>query len=87
MKPILGVSLTHMTPKNVIEAHELFFENDCKINPQFEYINYSMTQKNMESHNKPREKLLKLAVKILESFLEIYGSESCYLETEGDILS
>ena len=28
-----------------------------------------------------------VAVKILDSFLEQYGSESHYLETEGDILS
>jgi len=35
----------------------------------------------------PSDELLELSVKILDSFIEIYGSESAYLETEGEIVS
>jgi len=35
----------------------------------------------------PSDDLLELSVKILDSFIEIYGSESAYLETEGEIVS
>ena len=41
----------------------------------------------MQAHSKPKDEHLKLAIKILDSFLEIYGCESVYLKTEGDILS
>ena len=41
----------------------------------------------MKTHSEPKDKYLALSIKILESFLDIYGSESAYLETEGDILT
>ena len=41
----------------------------------------------MKTHSEPKDKLLGLAIKILDSFLDIYGSESGYLKTEGDILT
>lgn len=41
----------------------------------------------MKTHSEPKDKLLRLAIKILDSFLDMYGSESAYLATEGDILT
>ena len=41
------MALIHTLPKNVEEQQELFFANECKINPQFEYENYALTQKFM----------------------------------------
>jgi hypothetical protein len=76
-----------MLPKNIEEQEELFFENDCKIAPAFEYENYATTQKLMASFREPSEEHMSIATSILESFLATYGSESAYLESEGDILS
>ena len=36
-------ALIHTLPKNLEEQQEAFFENDCKINPQFEYENFALT--------------------------------------------
>ena len=80
-------SIMHMTPINVIEQQELFFANNCKINPIFEYANYSATLKYKQLHSIPRDEYLALAKKILDSFMEEYGCESNYLESEGDVLS
>lgn len=41
----------------------------------------------MAQFKEPSNDLLELSVKILDSFIEIYGSESAYLETEGEIVS
>ena len=41
----------------------------------------------MQQYKEPSEEFLDLAIKILESFIAQYGSESLYLETEGDILT
>ena len=86
-KATTGFNLAAIAPTNVVEQQELFFKNDCKIDPQFEYANYAATQKSMQSQTKPKDEHLALAVKILDSFLEVYGCESVYLKSEGDILS
>lgn len=57
------------------------------MDPQFEYENYALTQKFMQQYKEPSEEFLDLAIQILESFIAQYGSESLYLETEGDILT
>ena len=41
----------------------------------------------MAQFKEPSNELLDLSVKILDSFIEIYGSESAYLETEGEVVS
>jgi len=35
----------------------------------------------------PSDKFLGIACKILDSFLKVYGSETAYLESEGDCVS
>lgn len=41
----------------------------------------------MLQYKEPSIEYMDIAVKILDSFLEQYGSESLYLETEGDVLT
>ena len=41
----LCTAFMYATPKNIEEQRLFFFENDCKLNPQFEYDNYAMAQK------------------------------------------
>lgn len=50
-----------MLPKNIEEQEELFFENDCKIAPAFEYENYATTQKLMASFREPSEEHMSIA--------------------------
>lgn len=40
-------ALMHSLPKNIEEQQELFFKNECKVNPVFEYENYELTKKYM----------------------------------------
>ena len=45
------------------------------------------TQKFLAQFKEPSDELLDLSVRILDSFIVVYGSESAYLETEGEIVS
>lgn len=38
-------TLKNVNPKNIVEAKEMFFANDCKVNPIFEYENPQLAQK------------------------------------------
>lgn len=42
-------TLKNVYPRNNVEAHDLFFANDCKVNPIFEYENPQLAQKAMQS--------------------------------------
>jgi len=76
-------ALNNALPKNLQECHERFFESACKINPQFEYENAQLALKFLEQFDEPDGQYLAIAKKILDSFLEEYGSESQYLDAEG----
>lgn len=78
--------MIHCQPKNIEEQKVIFFESDCTVNPVFEYENYAATLKFLAQFKEPSDELLELSKRILNSFIEIYGSESSYLETEGDIV-
>ena len=80
-------ALVFMLPKNLEEQQDLFFQNDCKVAPVFEYENYATTQKLLASFREPSDEYMDIATKILESFIATYGTETGYLESEGDILS
>lgn len=80
-------ALLHTLPRNIEEQQELFFANDCAINPQFEYDNYEATLRFMKYYGEPSTAYIPIAEKILESFLATFKSESEYLATEGDIVS
>ena len=56
------------------------------MNPVFEYENYAATQKYLTQFKEPSEELLELSRNILDSFIAIYGSESNYEASEGEIV-
>ena len=79
---------TNISPLNLEQQEKEFFLNQCKKNPVFEYDHYKMAEKIMHTFKKPSGDYLKLAVKILQDFIQHYGSESNYLKLEGgEILS
>lgn len=80
-------ALIHLRPKNLIEQKDLFFQNNCKVNPVFEYENPQLTQKTMQSYNQVSDAHIDIAVAILDDFLLKFGSQSKYNTTEGDILT
>jgi len=86
-KQKLNLALVHTLPKNIEEAKIQFFESNCTINPIFEYENYAATQKFLAQFKEPSDQYLDLSKRILDSFIEIYGSETAYLETEGEVVS
>lgn len=83
------MALVNIVPNNIPEQKQLFFESECRYNPQFEYDNLEAAQKFMvnQKAQAPNEALFELAEKIMQSFLETHGSESTYLESEGDLVS
>ena len=82
-----SMALVHTLPKNIEEQQEIFFENDCKVNPQFEYENYALTQNFLKQYKEPSSEFIETAIKIMDSFVKEFGSESLYLETEGEVIS
>ena len=76
----------YATPKNIEEQRVRFFDNNCKVNPQFEYTNYELAQRFVAQFKEPSYEHFDLAKRILDSFIDYYGNESNYLETEGDIV-
>jgi hypothetical protein len=80
-------ALVNTTPKNLEEQEQLFFESNCTYNPQFEYENIESTQKFLSMYKEPNTELLDIAQKILDSFIQMFGSETAYLESEGEIIS
>ena len=75
-----------MVPKNIEEQKEAFFESEFTVNPIFEYVNPDLALKVRQSFKEPSDEFLELSKKILDSFIETYGSESAYLKTEGDVV-
>ena len=55
-------ALNHALPKNIQECHDLFFESDFKINPQFEYENDLYAKKFLEQFEEPNGEYLMIAV-------------------------
>ena len=79
-------SIAFMSPSNLVEQQERFFANNCKVNPVVEYANFARAQKNV-LNRRPNDELLYLSKKIMDSFIQVYGFETNYLESEGDTLS
>lgn len=46
-----------------------------------------MTQKLLQNYREPNEELMVISCKIMESFLSQFGSESAYLDSEGELVS
>jgi hypothetical protein len=70
------------------EAEEAkFFELNCDYNPQFTYDSPATNKRFLKMFPAPKYEYMPQAVKIIDTFLETYGSESNYFETEGRLLS
>lgn len=82
-KPRKKNKLLATMPDNWEEEERKFFESDGSYNPQFEYTHPSINKKFIKMFPEPKDEYMPIAVKILNKFLETYGSESNYLETEG----
>jgi transposase len=76
----------------------MFFESNFTINPQFVYENENVTRKYLKQFYSENSKspegipqassdLLKLATKILKAWIKEYGTETDFLQSEGEILS
>ena len=86
-KPISKKCCSSLNPKNLEEQEEEFFESGCLHNPQFIYEQKGGA-KLLKMFKSASGELLSLAMDIMESFLEEYGSYTDYLEGDGgEILS
>lgn len=68
------------------EANEAFFASGYKENPQFEYEDASAAKKFLKQFDEPDGQYLDIAIKIIDSFLREYGTQSNYLACEGKVL-
>jgi len=60
-----------------------FFSSRCTQNPVFEYDDVQLAQKFINQFNPPNGELLDVAIKILTNCLDIYNSETNYLDEDG----
>ena len=85
-------------PKNLEEEKIKFFESNHEYNPQFIYENENLTKKYLKQFYSEKNKgpdgtplandeYMKIATKILKSWLKDFKSETNYLQTEGEILT
>jgi len=74
---------TVVNPTNLEKQEKIFFNSNCTVNPIFDYDNYYLAEKAMETYKVPKTELLPIAIKIMEKLLTDYGSESKYLEETG----
>ena len=82
-----NVALIHSMPKNLEEEQQKFFESDCKLNPIFDYENPALATKYLSQFKEPNDEYMQIAKNILDGFLQVYGSETNYLSTEGNIIT
>ncbi len=74
-----------MTPLNLQEEKQKFFDKNCKYNPQFKYKEL-ITLNKLHKYGEPKEKYLKLAKQILDEAFSQY-SEQELRELEGQKIS
>ena len=71
-------------PKNLKSQEKIFFSNECKVSPLFEYYQPEVTQKYVAEFPMEEDKeLFNIAVRIIEGFLKEYGSEEEFIKKEG----
>lgn len=70
-------------PANWEEEEKTFFESNFEYNPQFVYDSPATNRRFLKMFPAPRYDYLPQAKNIMDKFLETYGSESKYFETEG----
>lgn len=74
-------------PANWEEEERKFFESNYEYNPQFEYDNPASNKKYIKMFPEPKFEYLPQATKIIDKFLETYGTESNYFESEGRMIT
>ena len=70
-------------PTNCEEEEKKFFENNYDYDPQFEYECDPQNNEFIRMFPAPKFDLLPQAQKILDTFLETYGSETNYQQEGG----
>lgn len=75
-----GVALVNSLPKNLEDECERFFESGFTTNPVFKYENPKLAEKFRMQFLKPHDEYMEIAKKIIDSFMEEYGSETNWLE-------
>jgi len=70
-------------PANWEEEEKKFFDADFDYDPQFEYDCPATNKRFLKMFPAPKFDLLPQALKIMDTYLERYGSESKYQETGG----
>lgn len=70
-------------PDNWEEEEQKFFEADGDYNPQFVYEFANTNKRFIKMFPEPKYEYMDIAKKIMNKFLETYGSESNYFDTEG----
>jgi hypothetical protein len=86
-KKQVTIKILASMPNNAKEQEDAFFQSGFTINPVFEYDNPQVASRFISQFKKPRSDLIPVASKILDAFLEEYGSESNYLLTEGRVIT
>jgi len=74
-----------LTPINLQEEKQKFFDNDCKYNPQFKYKTLATVGK-IYKYGKPKPEYLELAKKILKTAFE-NNTEEEIRKIEGEVLT
>jgi len=72
-----------LTPLNLLEQEQLFFQSECTINPTLFYNNQKNAKRILKLFQKPKGDLLPLAIQTIESYLKQYHSEEEFLNRFG----
>lgn len=70
-------------PANFEEEEKKFFDANCEYDPQFEYDCPATNKRFLKMFPAPKYDLLPQAIKIMDKYLEINGSESNYQAAGG----
>ena len=82
----MGCCLYAVTPNNQHAEKQKFFDSDFTYNPQFTYTNPTQRDKYSALFT-PQTELLDTAKTILDRFIDDFGTEDDYLDSEGPVLS
>lgn len=74
-------------PANWEEEEKKFFEANSYYDPQFSYDSPATNKRFLKMFPAPKFDYLPQAKQIMNKFLETYGSESNYFDTEGKMLT
>lgn len=82
-KPKKNNKILASMPANWAEEEKKFFDANFEYDPQFVYDSPATNKRFLKMFPAPKFEYLPQAKQIIDKFLETYGSESNYFETEG----